>query len=64
MHPKDAERLEREASIFRATRGPDYSVERDLYRRRMNDLAKREAAEEEYRQRRSMPTVEAWERER
>lgn len=63
MHPSDIKRLEREAEIHRATRGPDYSVERDLYRRRMEELAKRSAAAAEYRQRRHAAIAEGREHE-
>lgn len=63
MHPSDIKRLKREAEIYRATRGPDYSVERDLYRRRMEELAKRSAAQAEFRQRRQSAIAEGREHE-
>lgn len=47
MHPVDQKRLEREAAIKQATRGPDYSTEIELYRRRMDELSKRKASQVE-----------------
>ncbi|MEM1377064.1 MAG: hypothetical protein AAGG69_06715 [Pseudomonadota bacterium] len=47
MHPADTKRLEREREIHRATRGPDYSTERDLYRRRMEEYSNRRASQAE-----------------
>ncbi len=48
MHPSDIKRLEREREIYLATRGPDYSIENDRHRRRMEEYSKRRAAQAEH----------------
>lgn len=47
MHPSDTKRIEREREIHQATRVPDYSTERELYRRRMEEYSKRRASQAE-----------------
>lgn len=63
MHPDDQKRLDREASIKHATRGPDYSTENELYRRRMEELSKRKASQAELDNRRRSAIAEGREQE-
>lgn len=50
MYTSNVERLKREREIHKATRGPDYSTDVDLYRRRMEAYSKWRAAQAERRE--------------
>ena len=47
MHPADKKRLEREAELHRAKRGPDYSMHDSEVAARIREMQRGEAAVEE-----------------